>query len=146
MEVKNIEDLVKDGKKSRCCPYYASRRAVPLAEVRFLSCRIWCSEHTNDLSRKHSIQRVSNCLQLVVLPYQLLLHKSTREASGIKLKGSVVVIDEAHNLIETITSVHSVEITGAQVCTLLSTLLILYNSIEILLVLLNFYFANLYLL
>jgi len=54
--------------------------------------------------------------QLVVLPYNLLLHKSTREACGIKLNGNVVIIDEAHNLIDTISSVYSVEITGSQVC------------------------------
>ncbi|KAK2552603.1 ATP-dependent DNA helicase DDX11 [Acropora cervicornis] len=52
---------------------------------------------------------------LVVLPYNLLLHKSTREACGIKLNGNVVIIDEAHNLIDTISSVYSVEITGSQI-------------------------------
>ena len=51
----------------------------------------------------------------MVLPYNILLHKSTREACGIKLDSNVVIIDEAHNLIDTISSVHSVEITGAQV-------------------------------
>ena len=56
--------------------------------------------------------------QLVVLPYNILLHKSTREACGIKLDGNVVIIDEAHNLIDTISSVYSVEITGSQVCNL----------------------------
>ena len=54
--------------------------------------------------------------QLVVLPYNILLHKSTREACGIKLNGNVVIIDEAHNLIDTISSVYSVEITAYQVC------------------------------
>ena len=53
--------------------------------------------------------------QLVALPYQTLFHKSTREASGIKLNGNIVVIDEAHNLIETISNIHSVEVTGTQV-------------------------------
>ncbi|CAH3126080.1 unnamed protein product [Pocillopora meandrina] len=56
--------------------------------------------------------------QLVVLPYNILLHKSTREACGIKLDGNVVIVDEAHNLIDTISNVHSVEITGSQIlCT-----------------------------
>ena len=54
-------------------------------------------------------------LQLVVLPYNTLLHNSTRMASGIKLKGNIVIIDEAHNLLETISNIHSVEVFVSQV-------------------------------
>ncbi|KAL3881003.1 hypothetical protein ACJMK2_033204 [Sinanodonta woodiana] len=53
--------------------------------------------------------------ELVVLPYNTLLHKSTREACGIQLQGNIVVVDEAHNLLETINNVYSTEISGAQV-------------------------------
>lgn len=53
--------------------------------------------------------------QLVVLPYNTLLHAPTREAVGAKLTGNVVIIDEAHNLLDTISSVYSVEVTGAHV-------------------------------
>ena len=48
--------------------------------------------------------------QIVVLPYNTLLHRPTREAVGINLKGSVVIVDEAHNLLDTITHIHSVEV------------------------------------
>ncbi|CAC5411576.1 DDX11 [Mytilus coruscus] len=44
--------------------------------------------------------------ELVVLPYNTLLHKSTREACGIRLDGNIVIIDEAHNLLETINNIH----------------------------------------
>ncbi|XP_074757381.1 ATP-dependent DNA helicase DDX11 isoform X1 [Athene noctua] len=54
--------------------------------------------------------------QLVVLPYQMLLHEPTRSAAGIKLKDQVVIIDEAHNLIDTITCIHSAEVSGSQLC------------------------------
>ena len=57
-------------------------------------------------------------LQLVVLPYNTLLHKSTRESCGIRLQGNVIIIDEGHNLLETISNIHSVEVTGAQVSNL----------------------------
>ena len=36
---------------------------------------------------------------LIVLPYNTLLHAGTRKAVGINLKNSVVIIDEAHNLL-----------------------------------------------
>lgn len=52
---------------------------------------------------------------MVVLPYQSLLHAATRKASGIKLKDQIVIIDEAHNLTDTITALHSSEVNGAQV-------------------------------
>nr|CAB3236927.1 probable ATP-dependent RNA helicase DDX11 [Phallusia mammillata] len=52
--------------------------------------------------------------QLVVLPYQSLLHRATREASGIELKDSVLIVDEAHNLIEAVNSMHSVKVTLKQ--------------------------------
>ncbi|XP_062861295.1 ATP-dependent DNA helicase DDX11 [Trichomycterus rosablanca] len=54
--------------------------------------------------------------QVVVLPYQSLLHSATRKASGIKLKDQIVIIDEAHNLTDTITSLHSADVNGAQLC------------------------------
>ena len=53
--------------------------------------------------------------KLVVLPYNTLLHAGTREALGLRLKGNIVIIDEAHNLLDVINSVHSVEISGAHV-------------------------------
>ncbi|ESO99999.1 hypothetical protein LOTGIDRAFT_112727 [Lottia gigantea] len=52
--------------------------------------------------------------EIVALPYNTLLHKSTREACGIKLKDNIVIIDEAHNLLETINNIYSVEVTGVQ--------------------------------
>uniref|UniRef100_A0A8C5M8L4 ATP-dependent DNA helicase DDX11 n=1 Tax=Leptobrachium leishanense TaxID=445787 RepID=A0A8C5M8L4_9ANUR len=85
VEVKDIEQLVSISQKAKACPYYASRYAIPAA-------------------------------QLVVLPYQMLLHESTRRASGIKLKDQVVIIDEAHNLIDTITGIYSSLVTGSQLC------------------------------
>ncbi|CAL8358727.1 unnamed protein product [Lota lota] len=54
--------------------------------------------------------------QLVVLPYQMVLHAATRRASGIQLKGQILIIDEAHNLSDTLSCIHSAELTGAQFC------------------------------
>eukprot|EP00092_Neocalanus_flemingeri_P099279 GFUD01126656.1.p2 GENE.GFUD01126656.1~~GFUD01126656.1.p2 ORF type:complete len:436 (+),score=142.32 GFUD01126656.1:233-1540(+) len=83
LAIHDIEDLVAAGRKTQSCPYYASRSAVPLA-------------------------------QMVVLPYNTLLHAGTRKAIGLNLKNSIVIIDEAHNLLDTITNIHSVNISGAQ--------------------------------
>ncbi|GAB6022246.1 DEAD H (Asp-Glu-Ala-Asp His) box helicase 11 [Chamberlinius hualienensis] len=60
--------------------------------------------------------------QLVVLPYNTLLNKQTREACGIKLKNNIVIIDEAHNLLSAICNMHSCEINGNKLMLALSQL------------------------
>ncbi|XP_017055079.1 ATP-dependent DNA helicase DDX11 [Drosophila ficusphila] len=52
--------------------------------------------------------------QLILLPYQLLLHKSARQQLGINLKGSIVLVDEAHNLLECLAQLHGAEINRQQ--------------------------------
>lgn len=54
-------------------------------------------------------------MQVVTLPYPLLLQKSAREALGLSLKDHVVVIDEAHNIMDAISNIHSVIISMSQV-------------------------------
>ncbi|AEO60289.1 hypothetical protein MYCTH_2309404 [Thermothelomyces thermophilus ATCC 42464] len=77
--VPDIEDLYRVGKELQVCPYYASRTAIPGAEV-------------------------------VTLPYPLLLQKSARDALGITLEGNVVIIDEAHNIMDAVANVYAAEI------------------------------------
>eukprot|EP00850_Spirogloea_muscicola_P017680 SM000154S01415 [mRNA] locus=s154:273508:278403:+ [translate_table: standard] len=52
---------------------------------------------------------------LVVLPYQALLHKQTREALDVHVQGSTVVIDEAHNLVDTVASIYSCRLSKLQI-------------------------------
>jgi chromosome transmission fidelity protein 1 len=52
--------------------------------------------------------------EIVTLPYPLLLQKSAREALGISLKSHVVIIDEAHNLMDAIAGIHEVEVSLKQ--------------------------------
>ncbi len=52
--------------------------------------------------------------EIVTLPYPLLLQQSAREALGISLKGHVVIIDEAHNLMDAIAGIHGVDIALSQ--------------------------------
>lgn len=52
--------------------------------------------------------------EIVTLPYPLLLQKSAREALKLNLKGHVVIIDEAHNLMDAIAGIESVEVSLKQ--------------------------------
>ena len=52
--------------------------------------------------------------EVVTLPYPLLLQKSARQALGISLKGHVIIIDEAHNVINAIESTYSAQLSELQ--------------------------------
>ncbi|XP_010170476.1 ATP-dependent DNA helicase DDX11, partial [Antrostomus carolinensis] len=108
VEVKDIEQLVALGREAKACPYYGTLATALLP---------WLS------SRRHAFSASEEIQKLVVLPYQMLLHEPTRNAAGIKLKDQVVIIDEAHNLIDTITCIHSAEVSGSQLCCAHSQLL-----------------------
>ncbi len=50
-----------------------------------------------------------------MLPYQMMLHKGTRESMGLRLTNCVVVFDEAHNLLDTINAMYTASLTAHQV-------------------------------
>ncbi|KAI8987718.1 helicase C-terminal domain-containing protein [Mycotypha africana] len=116
-------DLQKKASKKGPCPYllavdntskWNEFRDHALAEVgdiedlaavgeRLQICPYYGTRHTVKTAR------------LIVLPYQNLLHANTRESLGISLKNNVVILDEAHNLMETITSLHTVQLSLSQI-------------------------------
>ena len=53
--------------------------------------------------------------EIVTLPYQHLLSLEVRQSLGIDLKDSIVIIDEAHNLIDTIRSIYSCEVSLSEI-------------------------------
>ncbi|EMD33187.1 hypothetical protein CERSUDRAFT_108361 [Gelatoporia subvermispora B] len=65
--------------------------------------------------------------QLVLLPYNLLLQKTAREALGIDLTNQVVIVDEAHNLIPTLLSLSTTCLSFRTLSTARSQLSIYLN-------------------
>lgn len=55
----------------------------------------------------YASRRAVRAAHLVAAPYASLFHSGTRESLGLNLRGAVVVVDEAHNLIETLNDLHS---------------------------------------
>lgn len=55
----------------------------------------------------YASRRAIAAAEVVVLPYPMLLSDEARSAVGLSLKGSLVLIDEAHNLPEVLRSIHS---------------------------------------
>ncbi|CAE6485365.1 unnamed protein product [Rhizoctonia solani] len=60
----------------------------------------------------YGTRRAIKQAELVTLPYNLLLQKRSREALGIDLSDQVVIVDEAHNLIDTILAVHTLPVSS----------------------------------
>ncbi|XP_062472539.1 ATP-dependent DNA helicase DDX11 isoform X1 [Pezoporus occidentalis] len=122
----------ENGEKKRrvsrtICPFYSYEqmqflRDELLVEVKDIEQLVALGRETKACPYYGSRYAIS-AAQLVVLPYQMLLHEPTRNAAGIKLKDQVVIIDEAHNLIDTITCIHSAEVSGSQLCCAHSQLL-----------------------
>ena len=94
----------------------------------------------------YGVRRGIPAAQLVVLPYNTLLHAHTRESVGVRVRGNVVIIDEAHNLLDTISSVHSVEVCGSHVSgtALCVQLLLRLKHVRVLIVLPNNLSISLY--
>ncbi|CEQ40378.1 SPOSA6832_02011 [Sporobolomyces salmonicolor] len=86
-------------------------------------------EDIEDLGRKtqtcpyYGSRKAVKSAEVVTLPYNMLMQKSAREALGISLKDHIVVIDEAHNLIDSILALHSISITSSQLLAIRSALL-----------------------
>ncbi|KAI7860388.1 helicase C-terminal domain-containing protein [Circinella umbellata] len=115
-------ELQKNSTSTSKCPHLPSKternqwntfRDHALAKVRDIEDLVQVGEKLG-ICPYYGSRHALRPAQLVVLPYQHLLHANTRESLGISLKNNIVIIDEAHNLIETITSIHTVTLTYHQ--------------------------------
>ncbi|KAA8900404.1 hypothetical protein DIURU_003827 [Diutina rugosa] len=80
-KVHDIEELAEMGENLKCCPYYTLRKALNVSH------------------------------DVISVPYQMMFSERTRDALGIDLTNSIVVVDEAHNITDTICSLHSTSIS-----------------------------------
>ncbi|XP_035710970.1 ATP-dependent DNA helicase DDX11 isoform X2 [Folsomia candida] len=62
----------------------------------------------------YASRKAAKDAQLVLVPYNTILHSGTREGVGLKVNKSVILLDEAHNLIESISNMYSNSITFQQ--------------------------------
>jgi chromosome transmission fidelity protein 1 len=102
----------KQTKKKSSCPFLADEmklldlRDIVLAEVQDIE-DIVSHGRAHSACPYYASRSAVKSAELVALPYTSLVHKGTREALGVSLDGNVVIIDEAHNLIDAVNEVHS---------------------------------------
>ena len=115
---KRIRSTLASSALSSPCPY--------LDDARMSRLRDTALSHVHDIEQLHTLgSRLSACsyyatrallpaAHVILLPYPALLHTATRHSLGLSdelLHGSVVVLDEAHNVMEAISALHSVSLT-----------------------------------
>ena len=79
-DIHDMEELSSMGKQRQVCSYYGARRAARNA-------------------------------QIICMPYSMLFHSHVRDSMGLKLsKNHVVIVDEAHNLVDALNQLYSTEL------------------------------------
>ena len=66
--------------------------------------------------------------EIISLPYQMIFQDTTRKILNLDIKDSIIIIDEAHNIIDVITSMYSIKITLDQLNKVIKSLKIYLNK------------------
>ena len=104
------------GSLSSGCPLLASREAVATLSLHLLTEPTDIEQAADMGESAHACAYYASrqslaAAQVVVLPYSMLLSTCTRQAIGLSLKESLVIVDEAHNLPEALRAIHSTRLS-----------------------------------
>lgn len=124
--VQRINDKcleLQGGEKDKCCPYYNQDKEpnMKILEESMKRALVADIEEAHRLGEKigacpyYGTRRLQEDVQLVTIPYNVLLQKESRDAFGIDFNGAIVIIDEAHNLIDAINSIYSLTIEAVSI-------------------------------
>ncbi|KAJ8326671.1 ATP-dependent DNA helicase chl1 [Batrachochytrium dendrobatidis] len=111
----------KSSKSSGGCPYLTED---PVQMVTFddtIHARIRDIEEIVQAGRKsatcpyYGARHTAKSSEIICIPYNLLLQRSTRESIGLRLKNNIIILDEAHNIIESVNSLYSHTISLDQI-------------------------------
>ncbi|KAJ0396188.1 hypothetical protein ATCC90586_004398 [Pythium insidiosum] len=120
-------DMLQGGKKktakekasgSAKCPYYDHELLTHFKD--------YSLAHVHDIEDLHKLgEEMAICsyygarasvplAQIVAMPYSMLLSKDTRASLGIDVSDNIVLLDEAHNVIDAINSTYQVQVLNKQ--------------------------------
>lgn len=116
-------ELQKPGTaKDKKCPYLPSKedtekvklfRDKVLAQIKDIE-DIGELGRTMELCPYYASRSAIAQAEVLTLPYPLLLQKSAREALGVSVKANIIIIDEAHNLMDAVADTFSVSLRLSQ--------------------------------
>ena len=118
----------KKKKQPTCCPYKASSDAISTLALHSLVRPSDIEDMANLGKASHTCSYYASraalaAAEVVVLPYNTLLSKQARESVGLSIKNSLIIIDEAHNIPETLRNISSCTLSLAVLEAALSQLL-----------------------
>ncbi|KAK6454642.1 ATP-dependent RNA helicase CHL1 [Scheffersomyces xylosifermentans] len=128
----NLNDACVDLQKSKeGCDflpkdYMSSSLTKKLADLSMTE--VYDIEELGDLGTElkvcpyYTARRGIEMTEIASLPYQMLLQETTRSVLNLKIEDSIVVIDEAHNLLDVISSIHSVSINIEEIQKIIKSL------------------------
>ncbi|CEG48110.1 atp-dependent rna helicase ddx11-like protein 8-like [Plasmopara halstedii] len=124
----------KDHKKVGKCPFYDKEllghyKDYALANVKDIEDLYTLGEDMSICSYYGSRESIP-LAQIVTAPYSMLLSKDARDTLGISVDNSIVIIDEAHNIIDAINNTYKVEITSKQLVVARRTLWSYFSKYE----------------
>jgi chromosome transmission fidelity protein 1 len=116
-EVRDIEEIADLGKSlasNPCCPFYSVRKSLPYAQV-------------------------------ICMPYNVLLSKDIRESNSLFLHSNqVVIIDEAHNLVEAVNQLYSCECSDTELTLAVKAVKIYLTKFQVYLNPKNLFYINMF--
>lgn len=96
----DIEDLREFGSSNNGCPYFTSQAIL------------------------------ESGAQLIFCPYQYVVNPGMRETLGINIEGSIIVVDEAHNIEDTCREAGSIDVTTSHLLEIMRDLCILHAHFD----------------
>ncbi|KAL9647262.1 hypothetical protein ABK040_012614 [Willaertia magna] len=102
LQIYDIEDLLKEGKRLKSCPYYACREMLENPEI-----------------------------ELVLCPYNYLLSPLTRENMNINLQNAIIICDEAHNIEDICRESASLSLNDLDLEEIVNELYSIYNDYKV---------------
>lgn len=107
--VDHINERCREMVKEHRCSFYEGHE-------RFDGCGVLDIEDLVSRGRREGFcpyyvsREYAQTCEIVLLPYQLLFSKEGRRSIDIDVKGSIVIVDEAHNICDTVVQMNTVDV------------------------------------
>lgn len=70
----------------------------------------------------YSVRKGIPLTEIISLPYQMILQDTTRQIMNLNIENSIIIIDEAHNILDVISSLYSVTISYDDITKIMNSL------------------------